>query len=195
MADPRKKTLSYHRAEFFVADRASINLGLCIKQATDKRQTVADRTVSTRYGQFIRLAHFKFGLDNGYFLHLTVETPGEYASVVPKVATGVTELRVGTVPPPNDAEFMDGDAFVYVRGNDVCLCTTTIRVGAVRHFLYRFFEAAQIRRDATEFHLLNALDDRKVALLRRKGVREIELMGSLAKLHFPYPPPRGRFGG
>jgi hypothetical protein len=115
----------------------------------------------------------------GYFLHLTVDTPGEYASVVPKAATGTTEIRVATIPPPNDAEFMDGDAFLYVRRNDICLCMTTIRTGAVRDFFDRFFEAAGIRRDARDFHLVNALDPDKVALLMRKGVEAIDLKGTL----------------
>ena len=186
MAEPRSKSLSYHRAEYFVADPSSINLGLCIKQATDRLRTVDERTIETRYGQFIRLAGFR--ADNGpcYYLHLTVETPGGYASVVPRARSQDTELRVGTIPPPNDAEYMDGDAFAFVKGNDVCLCTTTIRAGAVRYFLYKLFEKAQIRRDAREFHFLNAMDAKKVAFLHRRGVKEIELSGVLYKASIDY---------
>lgn len=194
MAEERTKTLSYHRAEYFCDNPSSINLGLCIKQATDKRHTISDRTISTRSGQYIKMAHFQPESEGGYFLHLTVETPGERASIVPKVAAEVTEFKVGTLPPPNDAEFMDGDAFVYVRRNDACLCTTTIRDGAVRYFLQKFFEESQIRKDAGQFHFLNALDASKIALLH-KGVKQIELMGTLYRASIDYQKRKGQAVG
>jgi hypothetical protein len=132
MADQRKKTLSYHRAEFFVDDKGAINLGMCIKQATDK-VSVPNRFVQRPDGRTTRLAHFKTDEEKGCFLHLTVDTPGEHTSVVQKTLEDTVEIKVSTIPPPNDAEYMDGDAFLYVRGNNICLCATTVRTTSIAH--------------------------------------------------------------
>ena len=183
MAEPRRKTLSYHRAQFFNAEPGTINLGLSISsKATDKLQSVAERSLLKPGGYPTRLAHFQSrgAAGGGALLHLTIETPGEHASVVPKVPEAATELRVATLAPPNDAEYMDGDAFLYVKDNDVCLCTTAVTLNTVRHFLHAFFEAAKIRRDAGQFDLMNAVDNRKVALIHsRRSERDRGQGGNL----------------
>ncbi|HVC61912.1 MAG TPA: hypothetical protein VND19_16315 [Acetobacteraceae bacterium] len=186
MAEQRKKTLSYHRAEYFCDHPESINLGLCIKLATDKCQTANERAVMRPGGQVVRLAHIQTDADNGCLLHLTVDTPGECASVVPKVSDMASEIKVGTIAPPNDSEFMDGDAFLYVRGNDVCLCEISARIGTIRTFLYKFFEQAAIRHDATNFHFLNALDPDKIEFIMRNGVKEIDLRGTMHRASVDY---------
>jgi hypothetical protein len=180
------KTLIYHRAEYFGNNAATVNLAMCIKLATDKRTTANERQVSRPDGQTVRLAHMQPDSDKGFLLHLTVDTPGEYASVVPKVSETTTEIQVGTVAPPNDSEFMDGDAFLYVRGNDVCLCGTSTTIGTVRLFFYKFFEEAAIRHDATSFHFLNALDPDKIEFIMRNGVKEIDLSGTLHRASIDY---------
>ncbi len=186
MAMTRKKKLSYHRAEYFVDERGSVTLGLCIKQASERLRTVQERTISRAGGQTIRLADFCVDVDGGCFLHLTVETPGEHASVVPRVTEGEVRLRVSTIPPPNDAEYMDGDAFLYVNNNHVVLCATTVRVGGVRYFLRQFFQKANARKDADQFYFMNAIDTQVLAMLHREGVREIELQASLYSASIDY---------
>lgn len=186
VADQRKKTLSYHRAQYFCPHPSSINLGLCVKQATDKLKTVADRTAIKSGGQFIRIAHIKSAMNGEIYLHLTVDTPGEPASIVPKASDLDVEIKVSTVNPPNDAEFMDGDAFIFVIGNDICICATGVRVAAIRVFLFNLFEKAGIRKDATQFQIHDALDTGKLALIRKRGVKEIELKGTLYRASMDY---------
>jgi len=74
---------------------------------------------------------------------------------------------------------MDGDAFVYVRKNNVCLCTTAISDAAVGYFLASLFKAANIRKDATNFELMKVANIGKIALIENQGVEEIELRGTL----------------
>ena len=180
MPEPRKKALHYLRAEYFGQNPAAINLGMCIKQATDKLQTIGQRSIHRTGGYLMRLAHFRQADGNsGYFLHLTFETPGEHASIIPRVATDAREVRVSTMPPPNDAEFMDGDAFLYVVGNNVCVCTTAVTARTVRYFLHELFIAAMIRPDASQFEFLNAVNVEKMALIQRKGIKEIEVRASM----------------
>lgn len=196
MAEPRKKTLSYHRAEYFCEHPRTINLGLCIKQAADVLQTVARRSIQRAGGYMMRLAHYKRDDDGrGCFLHLTFETPREPTSIVPHVADDADELRVDTLPPPNDAEFMDGEAFLYVNGNDAMLCTTAVTIGAVRYFLHAFFDKAAIRHDAGDFEFMNAVDTRLFDLIQRKGIKEIEIKASMLEASAHYQSRRNHAVG
>lgn len=186
MIDPRKKTLSYHRAEFFSAQRSSINLGLCLKQTTDKLHTALQRSVVRARGKTMRVAHFLPDDSKGYYLHLTVDTPGEHTSIVPKANEDTVEIVLGTVAPSNEWEYMDGDAFLYIRGDDICLCSTTVRTGSIVFFLRELFKTAAIRKDAYDFVFQHAIDTAKLAMIQRSGVRLIKLKGTLYKASLDY---------
>jgi len=187
MAKSREKTLSYHRAEYFCDHPKTINLGMCIKQVTDKLTTISQRSVQRTGGYMMRLAQYKLDqATGGHFLHITFETPGEHASIVPRVSNDAREFAVATMAPPNYAEFMDGDAFLYVNSNDTLLCATAVAIGSVRYFLQAFFEKSAIRHDAGQFEFLNAVDTKLFALIQKKGIKEIEIRASMfeASAHY-----------
>lgn len=192
MAEQRDKTVSYRRAEWLVAHPASINLSSCIRDAAKKRTTIPERTIARGGGQFIRLASILNDAEGGCYLHLTIDTPGESASVVPKVTPGLSAFEVSTTAPPSDSEFMDGDAFIYVRKNDVCLCTTATSDAAVRYFLSQFFVAAALRHDADKFELMKVADVGKIALLQSQGVKEVELRATTYKATADYTRRKGQ---
>lgn len=179
MPNKREKTVSYRRAEWLNDDPTSLNLGMCLKQATDKLKTVDERVIVRPNGQYVRLASLKPSR-GGFFLHFTADTPGEAASIVPKKSIAMDEIQVSTAAPPVDAEFMDGDAFLYVNGNDVCFCATVLRDSTIRQVLQDFFTLAAIRKDATQFDLIKIADINKVKLLQSQGVAEIELRSTLS---------------
>jgi hypothetical protein len=158
---------------------------MCLKQCTDKLKTVDERVIVRPTGQHVKLASFKPSR-GGYLLHFTADTPGEAASIVPKKAVTIDEIQVGTAAPPADAEFMDGDAFLYVNGNDVCFCATGLRDSTIRQALQDFFTLAGIRKDATQFDLIKIADVSKVKLLQSQGVAEIELRSTLSLATISY---------
>lgn len=187
MVEPRKKTLSYHRAEYFCDHPNTINLGLCIKQAAEALQTVMQRSIQRAGGYMMRLADYKRDQDGrGCFIHLTFETPGEPASIVPHVTADASELQVTTLAPPNYAEFMDGDAFLYVNGNDTMLCTTAVAIGSIRYYFHAFFDKAAIRHDAGQFEFMNAVNTKLFDLIQRKGIKEIEIKASMLEASAHY---------
>ena len=109
----------------------------------------------------------------GIFLHITVDTPGEYASVVPKAAPGVSELDLTVAKPPADGEWLDGETLLFVRHDHMCLCTTGLRDAAITTFLYDFFKKAGIRKDLDKFDLKKVADVSKLKMLHAQGVREV----------------------
>jgi hypothetical protein len=179
LADKKDKSLSYRRALWLNADPTSISLASCIKQSTTTLTTVEERTVERENGQRVQLAAMKTDNKGGISLHLTVHIPGEEASVVPETVTAESEIEVSTIAAPSGAEFMDGDAFLYVNGNDVCMCSTGMSDGAIQYFLQQLFKAAQIRGDATQFLLEKISDVNKIRLIQRQGIKEIEIRGVL----------------
>jgi hypothetical protein len=120
------------------------------------------------------------------YLHITADTPGETASVVPKVAPGTAEMDLKTQTPPPDGEWLDGDAFLHVSGDHVCFCSTGVRDGAINYFLHELFKKAKLRRDAIRFELMKAADISKLKLLHSQGVKEIEIRATLYKATAEY---------
>ncbi|MCC7016608.1 MAG: hypothetical protein IT564_05340 [Rhodospirillales bacterium] len=119
-------------------------------------------------------------------MHLTGETPGEAASVVPKVAPDSAELDLKTAKPPSDGEWLDGDAFLFVKGDHVCMCATGFHDAAIRYFLYQLFRKAKLRKESTDFDLLKVADISKVKMLHSQGVKELEIRAELYKATADY---------
>ncbi|MBS0294734.1 MAG: hypothetical protein JSR45_00390 [Proteobacteria bacterium] len=186
MVEKREKTVSYRKAEWFIPNPASIHLAMCVKDAAATCSTVSDREIP-RDSQSLRLASIKDDTEGGFYLHIVVDTPGESASVVPThKKTSAQELRVSTAPPPTNMDFMDGDAFVYLRRNDVCICTTALTDSTVRYYLSELFRKAKIRQDSTKFELMKVSNLNKIALIHHQGVREIELNSTIYKATADY---------
>jgi hypothetical protein len=186
VASKREKTISYRRGVWLNKDQSSTTLALCLKQAAVKLKSPDERIIPRGNGQEIKLCILKPDKHGGFYLHLTVETPGESASVVAKAPVSGDEVEVSTTPPPEGVDFLDGDAFVYLRGNDMCICTTAVHDAAIRYFLAKFFMAAHIRKDADQFDLLKVADVAALKLIQSQGVKEIEIKAAAyeATMHY-----------
>src|SRR6202789_4444028 len=178
MPELRTKTLSYRRAEWFGV--TGLTLQKCVHDANLKLKNVADRTV-IHGDQFIRCAKARENTKGGLLLHITTETPGESASIVPKVGTDKTELDLKTQKPPSEGEWLDGDAFLYLKGDHVCLCTTGVRGGAIREYLVGLFTKAGLPKNSSKFDLMKVADMKKVKMLKKQGIKELEIRATLYK--------------
>lgn len=177
MADKKEKTISYRRAVWLDGTHG-LTLEKCLKEAHKNLKTIDERTIA-QHGQEKKSINSKDGPSGGIFLHITVDTPGEYASVVPKAAPGVSELDLTVAKPPADGEWLDGDAFLFVRHDHMCLCTTGLRDAAITTFLYDFFKKAGIRKDSDKFDLKKVADVSKLKMLHAQGVREVILKATM----------------
>lgn len=184
MVDTRDKTLSYRRSEW-LNDVTGLTLERCIKEAHKSLKNIGDRHI--QYGdRVVRSVKHRDVGTGGILLHLTTETPGEAASVVPKVEPSKEELDLQIARPPADGEWLDGDAFLYVNGNHICMCATGIRDGSIRYFLQEFFKKAGIRKDATKFDLMKIADMMKIKFLQKNGVKEIVIKATMYKASADY---------
>jgi hypothetical protein len=184
MADKREKSVSYRRAEWF-ADASGLTLEKCIRDANKSLPTVDARTIN-RSGQHTSVAKVQDVSSGGLYLHITADTPGEAASAVPKAKPGATVIDLKTEKPPPGSEWLDGDAFLYVKPDHVCMCSTGIRDGAIGYFLHELFKKAQLRKDSIRFELMKAADISKLRLLHSQGVKEFEIKATLYKATAEY---------
>lgn len=201
MAEKKEKTLTYRRAEFLTEEGATPISGTLtgfVKQATNKLKDVPSRTLMRNNGQTIKLASIKGDANGGLYLHIVADTPGEAASVVPKAKGPTTEIQIGRTAPPPDADFLDGDAFVYMRGNDVCMCGTAMPDTTVRYFLQAFNRKAGLQLGASQFDLMKVANVSKIKLMQSQGVKQIELRSTLyqatADYHRRKAQPQGILG-
>jgi hypothetical protein len=177
MADKKEKTISYRRA-IWVEGKTGITLERCLKDALKNLKTIEERTVSQQ-GQEKKIISSREPSNGGVLLHITADTPGEYASVVPKAAPGVAELDLDVAEPPGEGEWLDGDAFLFVRNDHMCVCTTGLRDAAITNFVHAFFQKADIRKDSDKFDLQKVADVSKLKMLHKQGVREIVLKATM----------------
>ena len=182
MVDKREKTISYRRAHWFVPN---MTLEKCIRAANKTLKTVGNRSVF-HGDQIVKIAKVKDVTSGGLLLHLTTERPGEAASVVPKASPSSTEVDLTKQSPPPDGEWLDGDAFLFVKDDHVCLCTTEVRDRAIKLFFYRYFEKAKIWKESNRFDFMKVADISKVKLLHKLGVKELEIRASLYKATADY---------
>ena len=173
----KEKTLHYRSALWF---RDAGTLESQIRSAIQKLPTAQDRTIEAGEDHYIRCLSTRKRQAGGIFLHITADTPGEAASTVPK-ALNTAEVNVGSAPPPADAEFMDGDAFAFIRDDHVCFCSGSglMREGSLQRFLVRLFEKADLGDAATSFTLEQVADAEKIALIEAQGVKRIDLNASV----------------
>ncbi len=173
MSDQKVKTLSYRRANFF-GETANIDkLEDYLFAAHTKRSTIELRTFADPGQPIIECRNFLKD-KVGVFLHLTSHHPGEKASVLPK-ATGVVTGEVGTTPPPEKCEFMDGDTTALISGNNVLLCATNMHEKKAERYMVHILEAAIADKNASKFGLVKVGDINKLKLIQKQGVSSISL--------------------
>jgi hypothetical protein len=107
MADIRQKTISYLRAIWLNPTPSSRPLESYLREATKNLKSVSERTVERDNGQNLRIVGHRESVGH-VLIHVTADTPGEHASIVPNAVAGSVDVRITTVPPPNDAEYMAG---------------------------------------------------------------------------------------
>ncbi|MGE4296955.1 MAG: hypothetical protein AB7E47_02905 [Desulfovibrionaceae bacterium] len=174
------RTMSYLRASF--ANTKAHSLYEYVATALRKKKTVADRTVEID-GQEVKCCHERKAKAQDtknprLYLHISVSTPGEAVSLVPKEGKN-PEVDLGTATAPKGTDFMDGDLMLFIEGNHVLFCSTGLRVGKAKEYLMRLFEEADQPEDALAFSLVSVADVDKIKLIRERGVKRLHLNAGL----------------
>lgn len=172
----RIKTMTYRRAQFIVDGKGPLETYLV--DAHTRRPHIENRTIEDEHQMVLECREFKYKAGVGAFLHIAAYTPGEQASVVPRLR-GVSSGDIKTVEPPDGCEFMDGDTMVLVAGNHAIICSSGLHEKHAERYMCRIIETAGVEQHAEKFSLCKTADVNKIALLNRQGVKSISLNASL----------------
>jgi hypothetical protein len=143
MPDYKNKQLTYRRAVWLSEGPAPGTLEALIRKAMGKLKTAADRQVTVGGGHFLNCAEYEPMGGRGIYLHLSATTPGEAASIIKTNNISTNDrLELATIPAPDDTEWLDGDSFVLIAGNHVCLCVLQLRETTVRQYFYQILAKA-----------------------------------------------------
>ena len=174
MAKLREKTINYRRAIWLSGSRS---LESYIREAGPLLPNVSDRTYLADSGRVVKF----LSIDQrtpGWLLHISAETPGEAASIVPE-AKSEKSVNVSTWDAPPTNEYMDGDAFAYVVRDHVCVCTSTLHDGVIYDAILHLFSLAGLSPDSQKFDLVRVVNADKLKLIHGVGIKSIDLQSTL----------------
>lgn len=187
MNKQRTKTLSYRRAVWLnTQPNSKSTLETYIAQAHKKLTRIGQRKISYGDGQILKAIRLKKGKPRGYFLHIVAETPGDLASTISVADDNKPDADVVPASPPKGSEFMDGDFLVFVRGNNVCMCSTVLHDGALALFLRELFDKAKLPSESKRFDLQKIANVQKLKLIQAQGVKSIEFNASVYDASLKY---------
>jgi hypothetical protein len=172
MSENKKlKTITYYRAQFLRSHAKSLSYYLYAAHSVTPN--VENRTFRIE-DQEVKCCHLEDDGQGTHYLHITVTTPGEPASTVPKKG-GVSQVDLKTCDAPSDSDFMDGDIMMMVLGNHVMFCSTGLKPNWATKYLRRIFRQTNQSGLAESVTITPVADVSRLALIKQKGVKSISL--------------------
>jgi hypothetical protein len=177
-----RKMLGYRRAMWLGDDLPSADFERFVRQALTKLTTIASTAITRDSGQVLSCLSRELRPKGGVFLHVTAMTPGSEASVISRSGMDSSSgMDVGTLSAPDGSEFMNGDVFLFVRKDNVCVCANAIHDGTIRNYFHNLFQKAQLNELSTKFDLVSVANLERVKFIHDHGIKSITLNAALFK--------------
>ena len=175
------KTINYFRVNF--KEECSRALAHYLRQAHDKLPEVAQRTFLLG-AQELKGCHYDHPTENEFYVHVTLTTPGESATIVPD-AHGASHADLEQMAAPAQANFMDGDLWFYLNGNHLLFCSTKLPISRAKDFIYEILDRGEQPETAKKFTFTQVANVDKIQMLQN-GIRSITLGAGLfpATVHY-----------
>ena len=171
----KNKKFYYRRAKWDEQGKQSLERILI--DAHESLDTVGKRTFNAASsGAEIRGASFKN--DKGLYLQIASYVPGEATSIIDK-SKRAKQSNVTAQIAPDGKDYLDGEVFVYVKGNHVILCPSGVRENVVETYIWHILRAVEKKDIAKTFELDRVAKTNKLRMIKEEGVKEIDLNASL----------------
>ncbi|MDP3492613.1 MAG: hypothetical protein Q8R82_05830 [Hyphomonadaceae bacterium] len=170
MPNVKTKYLTYRRAIWFEPSQVGNNLAVLLTDVFKAKPKIAD----TRYASGSNHLDVRDKAPNGTVVHLHLSSygVGEHASTVMKDYVQGNE-KLGTAPPPVDADFLDNDAYVLVENSNVFICANGMHETTIAFYLQ--YLVSLISQPASNFSVERVPVKDKMEQLLSEGVKSIEL--------------------
>lgn len=172
----RTRTLFYRRAIWDVDEQE--NLQYYLDKAHQEIEDKTNRDFMKDEGRIQCISEIQ---SNGYsYYHITYYEQGSKASTIPKVEN--PSDTVDECEAPEGREFMEGEIFVVLKGNDMTMCASGTRESTAIEYFYRILKKSGQEDLNTKFGVQSVADVNKANILAREGVKSIDLNCALYKV-------------
>ncbi|PHS47270.1 MAG: hypothetical protein COB05_09830 [Marinobacter sp.] len=175
------KALHYLRA---VYNGNPFDLETLINASCTELSTPGSREVEFGAGDVVRIERARNLRGGAVLVQLTRFVPGEKAPTLQPRANAANDVEEAQAPPPGK-EFKDGDSFFLVNKHDVIFSTHGISKAKSSLYLQKLFVKSGFEEKDAYFDLNPAARLDKLTLIKKHGVRAMELGASAFDLSMP----------
>lgn len=119
--------------------------------------------------------------DAPVLLHCAAYTPGAEGSVVPHNGQEAT-VPLRTIPPPKDADFLNGALMALIKDNHCLLCSDGLSAAALRFYLQQLAIRCHLPPQTRQLDLVAVANREKIEEIIKSGVQEVGLSATLDEL-------------
>lgn len=179
-AKKKSKVVHYARARMAVPPAPDLNLQQLVNSAFRKLTTMSERTVLGSDGAAIQPRHQRLRTSSfGSLFHLASYTTQEAATTVPHPVRDEDEGDLDAAAPPSNAEYMDGEAFLLIRNNDVVVCSTNLADSRVCWYFDKLISKARSLEKLIGLSMSRIANLDTLKMIEEFGVRSITLNAHL----------------
>ncbi|PKG73158.1 hypothetical protein CXF86_19095 [Shewanella sp. GutCb] len=174
--ETKNKSLYYRRANFGILT-AQNTLQKMLINCLDATETVGSRTFAGGQGTEIRCSNEKDD-SKGLYLQITTYTPGQATSTIEKDRKRKLSI-VDEEDAPIGKDFVDGEGFVFVNGNNIIICMSNARESLISKYFKALLESQNYVQEATNLELEIVANIDRLKMIKKEGVKEFTLGCSL----------------
>lgn len=183
--DKKMKRLFYRRA-FWEGQKKDGALEDFISECHKKFTSTSDRTFKGLYGTEIQCAKYEYKKNVGIFMQIASYVPGQSTSVINNASAQTTESPVSEVEAPVGNDFLDGDIFFFINGNNIILLQSGARDTVALHYLNQMLIKNSFEHISSTLEFQKIANEDKVQMIKNEGVKSIELNASLYEASLMY---------
>ncbi|MBU2714385.1 hypothetical protein [Zooshikella harenae] len=170
-----QKLLYYRRARW--NNQQSETLSSIIINSHSILTTVDDRTFKNANNSKVKCADYT-EKNNEVYLRLSVFTPNQQALTIEKDGNK-SSSKIDEHPAPEGSDFVNGDAFVYIQGNHVILCTSNTHQSVIENYIKKILSSTDQTSIAQSICLDKVASSKKMEILDKEGIKKIDIKSSL----------------
>nr|WP_319491842.1 hypothetical protein [uncultured Desulfobacter sp.] len=185
---PDKKTKQvYYKRSSWEGQKNTEYLETFVKVCHDKYKSTALRTFKGFYGSEMKCAKYDDSeKDVGIMMQIASYVPDQPTSVIEKSSNQASEASVDAIDAPPGKDYLDGDVFILINKNDVILLPSGAREKVALHYLIAMLKKNDFDYIAGTLEFQSIANEDKVRLVKKEGVKSIELNASLYEASLMY---------
>lgn len=171
------KRLIYRRASW--TNQRKETLENLLKKCHETYKTTAERKFKGLYGTELQCAKYTTKEKIGLLFQIASYVPGQPTSAIQESSQSTTAAGITEVPAPAGNNFLDGDVFVLINGNNVIITQSGVRESVALNYFSKMLDKNGFTEASISIEFHGIAKEDKVKMIKNQGVKSIELAASL----------------